>query len=49
MKDLEDHFQTPHMLKFQAALEENPVDKTTAFFYESKEVVPGGLDMDAFN
>jgi len=37
------------MIKFQSILEENPVDKTTAYFYESKEVVPGGLDMDAFN
>ena len=49
MEDLEEHFKTPHMIKFQSILEENPVDKTTAYFYESKEVVPGGLDMDAFN
>ena len=48
MEDLEAHFRTPHMLKFQSILEENPIDKTTAYFYEAREITPAGLDMEAF-
>ena len=48
MEDLEEHFKTPHMIQFQSVLEKNPVDKTTAYFYESREITPAGLDMEAF-
>ena len=47
-KALAAHFTTPHMIRFQSVLSDNPVDKITAFFYEAKEVSPQGLDMEAF-